>query len=206
MQGIKNIIFDLGGIILNIDYQRTIQAFHDLGFTNFQNLYSQFQMADLFDQFETGKVTPDQFLDALQAQAPENVTREQLKSAWNALLLDFPLARLQLLQQLRNHYNLYLLSNTNALHHEAFTQRLQETRGLPSLGVFFDKAYFSHEMGLRKPFAEAYQLVLDAHGLRPEETLFIDDSLPNITGAEAVGIRTLHLPGPKTILEVFRPQ
>jgi putative hydrolase of the HAD superfamily len=103
MQGIKNIIFDLGGIILNIDYQLTIQAFHDLGFTNFQTMYSQFQLADLFDQFETGKVSADQFLDALQAQAPAGVTREQLKAAWNALLLDFPLARLQLLQQLRNH-------------------------------------------------------------------------------------------------------
>ncbi|HEY0271984.1 MAG TPA: HAD family phosphatase, partial [Chitinophaga sp.] len=204
-QGIRNIIFDLGGIILNIDYQRTTQAFKALGFDHFEQLYSQFHLSDLFDRFETGKITPDEFLDALQKEAPAHVTREQLKDAWNALLLDFPLARLQLLQQLRQHYNLYLLSNTNALHHQAFNKILQESRGIPSLATFFDRAYFSHIIGLRKPHAAAYQYVLDAHALKPEETLFIDDTLPNITGAGAVGLRTLHLPGPKTILDVFKP-
>src|SRR4051812_14885942 len=105
MQGIQNIIFDLGGIILNIDYQRTTAAFKQLGFHNFEELYSQFHLSDFFDQFETGKITADEFLDALQQKSPIPVTREQLTEAWNAMLLDFPLARLQLLQQLRNHYN-----------------------------------------------------------------------------------------------------
>ncbi|PUZ26650.1 putative hydrolase of the HAD superfamily [Chitinophaga costaii] len=205
MQGIRNIIFDLGGVILNIDYQRTVRAFKDLGFDHFEQLYSQFHLSELFDHFETGKISPEQFLEALQQQAPPHITREQLLNAWNAMLLDFPLARLQILQQLRQHYNLYLLSNTNALHYDAFNKILLESRGIPSLDTFFDRAYFSHIIGLRKPYAEAYQFVLDAHALKASETLFIDDTLPNITGAEAVGLRTLHLPGPKTILDIFKP-
>lgn len=205
MQGIQNIIFDLGGIILNIDYQRTATAFKALGFHNFEELYSQFHLSEIFDQFETGKISADEFLDALQQKAPASVTREQLIDAWNAMLLDFPVARLQLLQQLRQHYNLFLLSNTNAIHHDAFNKILLDSRGIPSLATFFDRAYYSHLIGLRKPHAEAYQYVLDAHDLKAEATLFIDDTLPNITGAEAVGIRTLHLPGPKTIVDVFKP-
>jgi len=205
MQGIKNIIFDLGGVILNINYQLTSDAFVNLGVKNFNELYSQFHGSSLFNGLETGHVSTEDFLTEMQQHVPEGVTSEQITAAWNAMLLDFPLQRLQLLQQLRQHYNLYLLSNTNAIHLEAFNRLLQESRGIPSLGSFFDKAYYSHLMGYRKPDAASYQMVLDENGLLPEETLFIDDTLPNITGAEAVGLRTIHLQAPRTILDVFRP-
>ncbi|MCW3462505.1 HAD family hydrolase [Chitinophaga nivalis] len=206
MKGIKNIIFDLGGVILNINYQLTNDAFVNLGVKNFSELYNQFHASNLFNDLETGHISPDAFLAEMHRHVPEGVTDADITAAWNAMLLDFPLQRLQLLQQLRQHYNLYLLSNTNAIHLEAFNQLLQESRGIPSLSTFFDKAYYSHLMGYRKPDAACYQVVLDENGLQPSETVFIDDLLQNIEGAKAVGLHTIHLKAPKTILDIFRPQ
>ncbi|HVI49231.1 MAG TPA: HAD family phosphatase [Chitinophaga sp.] len=206
MQGIKNIIFDLGGVILNINYKLTSEAFKALGVENFDELYTQFHGSSLFNNLETGHVSVEEFLKEIRQHVPETVTDAQICDAWNAMLLDFPLQRLQLLQQLRNHYGLFLLSNTNAIHLDAFNRILMESRGIPSLATFFDRAYYSHLMGQRKPDKEAYQMVLDENGLKAEETLFIDDTQPNIKGARAMGLQTIHLLPPKTILDIFRPQ
>lgn len=204
MKGIKNIIFDLGGVILNLDYQATNKAFTDLGLTDFNSLFSQFKGNKLFDDLETGKVSNEDFLREMLKHTPAGTTEQQIIDAWNAMLLDFPLRRLQILQQLRQHYNLFLLSNTNAIHMAAFNKILEESRGIPSLAAFFDKTYYSHLIGYRKPDKESYQLVLDENGLKPEETLFIDDTLPNIEGATAVGVQTIHLLAPKTITDIFK--
>lgn len=204
MNGIKNIIFDLGGVILNINYQLTYKAFEDLGVKDFTSLYNQFTLSSLFGDLEIGKIEKKDFLDAMLQHAPEGTTHQQIIDAWSAMLLDFPLRNLQILQQLRQHYNLYLLSNTNIIHMEAFNRILQSSRGIPSLAAFFDKAYYSHEIGLRKPEKEAYQFVLEENGLQPSETLFIDDTLPNIEGAKVAGIQTIHLLPPKTLADIFR--
>lgn len=205
MQGIKHIIFDLGGVILNIDYKRTEQAFTALGVKDFSSLYSQFNANPLFEDLETGRVENDAFVTAMLPYLPEGTTPEAITGAWNAMLLDFPLARLQLLQQLRQHYSLYLLSNTNAIHLAAFNAILQKSRGIPSLDEFFDKSYYSHQIGYRKPEREAYQVILDENNLQPAETLFIDDTLPNVEAARELGIQAIHLQAPRTILDVFRP-
>jgi len=205
MQGIKHIIFDLGGVILNLDYQRTFTAFEALGVKDFTSLYNQFKGSRLFDELETGHVSENVFLQEMQKHVTPGVTDQQIIDAWNAMLLDFPLQRLQLLQQLQLHYNTYLLSNTNAIHLERFNQILQESRGIPSLAAFFNKAYYSHLIGYRKPDKEAYQVIIDEHQLNPAETLFIDDLLQNIEGARAVGLQTIHLQAPKTIADIFKP-
>jgi putative hydrolase of the HAD superfamily len=204
MNGIKHIIFDLGGVILNINYQLTYKAFEELGVKDFTGLYNQFSATSLFDDLETGKIGSEDFLKEMEQHTPPGTTHQQMIDAWNAMLLDFPLRRLQILQQLRQHYDLYLLSNTNAIHFQAFNKILQESRGIPSLTSFFDKAYYSHLIELRKPEKEAYQLVLDENGLNPSETLFIDDTLPNIEGAQALGIQTIHLLPPRTIADIFK--
>lgn len=205
MQGIKHIIFDLGGVILNIDYRLTEKAFTDLGVKNFSALYSQFNANPLFEDLETGRVENDAFVQAMKPHLPETATAEAIIAAWNAMLLDFPVARLQLLQQLRQHYDLYLLSNTNAIHLAAFNTILEKSRGIPSLDVFFDKSYYSHQIGYRKPEREAYQIILDENGLKPEQTLFIDDTLPNVEAAQALGIQAIYLQPPRTILDIFKP-
>lgn len=205
MQGIKHIIFDLGGVILNIDYQRTDKAFTDLGVKNFSELYSQFHANPLFENLETGRVENADFVDAMRPYLPEGTPDQAIIDAWNAMLLDFPVARLQLLQQLSQYYNLYLLSNTNAIHLHALNAILEKSRGIPSLDMFFNKCYYSHEIGYRKPEKEAYQIIIDENDLQPAQTLFIDDTLPNVEAAKELGIQTIHLQAPKTMLDIFKP-
>ncbi len=193
MEGIKNIIFDLGGVILNIDYDRPIKAFQALGIIDFNDMYSKMQQSDLFDRFETGSITGRAFISALQQLSPKPLQESSIIDAWNAILLDFPLRRLQILQQLQLHYNTFLLSNTNEIHEQAFNRLLAQTTGDPTLAVFFDKIYLSHRIGLRKPDPRAFELILQENKLKAEETLFIDDSIQHIETAAVLGIRTIHM-------------
>lgn len=199
IEGIRHIIFDLGGVLLNIDYSLTEQAFIAAGITNFPQLYSQLSQSSLFDKWETGQIDRDEFIQALQKAAPTTLTEAQIVNAWNAMLLDFPVRRLQLLQQLRLYYDLLLLSNTNEIHEEEFNRILMQSHGMPNIGVFFDKVYLSHRVGLRKPMRAIFERVLDDNGLKAEHTLFIDDSPQHIAGANELGIKTIYLDKGMTI-------
>ena len=206
IKGIKHIIFDLGGVILNIDYKLTEQAFIEAGITNFPELYSQLRQTDLFDKFEIGAMPAAEFVSELQKAAPSPISKMQVLDAWNAMILEYPLRRLQILQQLRLYYDLFLLSNTNEVHEATFNNVLMRNHGIPNIGVFFDKIYLSHRVGMRKPMPEIFMRVLDENGLKPEETLFIDDSPQHIAAAEALGIQTIYLEKGMTIEDdVFKP-
>jgi HAD superfamily hydrolase (TIGR01509 family) len=205
--GIRHILFDLGGVLLNLDHKRTQDAFAALGFPDFMGVWNQLQQDSLFDDFETGKVSTVDFIAAIRSKAGVAITDEQIIEAWNALLLDFPLRRLQILQQLRIHYDLLLLSNTNEIHETAFNKILMDNHGIPSLGVFFDKVYLSHRIGMRKPNAEVFQMILDENGLKASDTLFIDDTLEYVEGAKKLGIQTIHLEKGMTIEKnIFLPK
>ena len=199
IKGIRHIIFDLGGVILNIDYQLTEKAFIEAGITNFAELYSQLRQTDLFDKFEVGAMSATDFVAELQKAAPNNISEAQVLNAWNAMILEYPLRRLQILQQLRLYYDLFLLSNTNEVHEKTFNDVLMENHGIPNIGVFFDKVYLSHRVGLRKPMPEIFKRVLDENGLKPEDTLFIDDSPQHIATAKELGIQTIFLEKGMTI-------
>jgi glucose-1-phosphatase len=204
--GVKHIIFDLGGVLLNIDYRHTEQAFIDLGITNFHDLYSQVKQNSFFDDWETGKITRADFVKGLQQACFLDLTEEQIRTAWNAMLIDLPLRRLQLLQQLRLYYDLVLLSNINEIHEDAIIKMLKDTHG-QNLAAFFDKIYYSHRIGLRKPSPEVFRYVLDDNGFKAEDTLFIDDSPQHIESAKALGIKTIYLEKSMTIEnDVFRPK
>jgi epoxide hydrolase-like predicted phosphatase len=206
IKGIKHIIFDLGGVLINLDYQLTEKAFAALGLKDFNAIYTQLKQDTLFDDWETGRIDRGQFLSAMKASVGLVLTDEQITAAWNAMLLDFPLRRLQILQQLRLHYDLILLSNTNEIHEDAFNDILYKAHGIPNIGVFFDKVYLSHRVGMRKPDAEIFQRILDDLGLKPEQTLFIDDTPQHIAGAKALGIQTIYLEKDMTIEEhIFKP-
>ncbi len=207
IEGIKHIIFDLGGVLLNIDYNRTEQAFVDLGITDFPELYSQLQQTSLFDDYETGKISTEDFVKAMQEKSSVPLTAKQITGAWNAMLGDFPLRRLQILQQLRNYYDLLLLSNTNHIHEQAFNKILLEQHGIPHIGTFFDKVYLSHKVGMRKPDVVIFEKILNDNELRPEHTLFIDDSPQHVEGAQKAGIRAIHLAKSMTIeKDIFKPK
>ena len=204
---IRHILFDLGGVLLNIDYQATEDAFVQLGIQDFGKRYAQAAQIELFSKLETGAISSEEFLETLKSWCIPGTTIAQVKAAWNAMLLDFPLRRLQLLQQLQLHYDIALLSNTNEIHEAQFNKILKRTCGYDSLAVFFDKVFFSHRIGLRKPHREVYKFVLEQTGFRPEATLFIDDSAQHLPEAAALGIQTMWLKKPMTIEhDIFKPK
>jgi putative hydrolase of the HAD superfamily len=190
---IKNIIFDLGGVILDIDYQKTIDAFKAIGFEDFDQHYTQAQQSGVFDALETGKMTQEAFVVSLQTFLPSTVADHEIISAWNALLLPWDETRLTFVKHLKSNYNLFLFSNTNAIHKAHFDRTLTEQTSLKSLDDLFLKAYYSHSFGHRKPHPESFQLILNENNLKPEETLFIDDSVQHIEGARQVGLTAIHL-------------
>ena len=204
ISGISNIIFDLGGVLLDIDYHKTEQAFINLGVTNFNELYSQFHADQFFKAFEKGEVSPDAFIARLKSYK-DDLSADDIRSAWNAMLLDFPAGRLDFLLNLKKKYRIFLLSNTNAVHYEAFQKIELNITGDPhGLDDCFEKSYYSHDIGLRKPDREIFEFVLKDSNLVAEETLFIDDTWANVEAANTVGIHGLYLEKPFTIEELLK--
>jgi putative hydrolase of the HAD superfamily len=193
MKNIKNIIFDLGGVLLNIDTGKTNIAFEKLGIVDFKKNYSLHKADTLFDDLETGRISEQLFYEGIRNISKAPLTDNEIKNAWNALLLDFRINSLQHLEKLANNYKLFLLSNTNQIHHTAFSNRFTKQTGKQNFDDYFTKAYYSHVIGLRKPEQEIYNFVLKDAGIKPAETLFIDDLLKNIEAAALVGINTHHL-------------
>lgn len=188
------IIFDLGGVVLNLDYDLTVKAFQELSKENFAALYAQSQQDKIFDQFEIGQVTASEFRDYMRSFMGQSFSDEIIDKAWNAMLLDLPPQRIELIKQLKKHYKVYLFSNTNEIHLSAFKRIIAEQHGDSELlENLFDQAYYSHVVGKRKPNAEAFETVLNQHGLLASETLFIDDSIQHIEGAQKLGLQTIHL-------------
>lgn len=189
----KNIIFDFGGVLFDIDFNRTIEAFHRLGYPAFENMYSQYKADQLFCKLEKGEIDVDTFYEVMLKAGPDGIDRQQILEAWNELLLDYRKESLQYLSSLKNKYRLFLLSNTNCLHYRQFTAVFPSTPDHPCLESYFEKSYYSHKIGMRKPDTEIYDFVLRDAGLIPEETLFIDDTLPNLETARTFGLQTLLL-------------
>ncbi|MCW3092238.1 MAG: HAD-superfamily hydrolase, subfamily variant 3 [Ferruginibacter sp.] len=190
MKAIKNIIFDLGGVLIDIDYNKTASAFNMLGVEQFDKLYSQANADHLFEALETGEISEEEFYQSIYKHCSPQSTREQMEEAWNAILLDFRVDSLAELERLKPKYNLFLLSNTNSIHLTAFNQKLLQLTGKPSLDDYFIKSYYSHLINKRKPYPQTYEWVLKDGNMVAGETLFIDDSINNIKGAAEVGIQT----------------
>ncbi len=189
-KSIRNIIFDLGGVILNLNYHNTEEAFINLGISNFNELFTQYHANNFFMDFEKGKITPAIFIQELKNYAP-GLSEEDIITAWNAMLLDFPPGRMAFLLKLKNRYRTFVLSNTNAIHHQAFQKIDLNAPG--ALENFFEKVYYSHELGYRKPDVEIFEHVLRENNLQAAETLFIDDSQANVEGARLANIKAIYL-------------
>ena len=202
---IKNIVFDLGNVIIDIDVPRAAQSFAQLSGQKPEDVVELFGTAGLFGQFETG------MLDAAGFRA---YVRELLKNpdwedavvdtAWNSLLLDIPPARIEMIQKLGKKYRLFLLSNTSSIHIEAVNRILEKATGVARLDDLFEKLFLSYEMGLMKPDPAIYEQVLQEAGLEASETLFLDDNENNIIAAHALGIQTFHVQPPLTMLDFLQ--
>ena len=201
MKKINTIIFDLGGVILNIDYKRTIDEFKKLGIKNAEHLYSKKQQSKLFDQIETGKITKEYFLKKLKEKTT-NSKLDEVRNAWNALLLDLPEKRVKMLQELKKKYNLILLSNTNIIHIEALKKKFGEKKYNEFYNLF-NKVYYSHEINVRKPSKDAFNVIIKQNKLTINKVLFIDDSPQHISSAKKIGINTLHVNSEKDITDLI---
>lgn len=196
---IKNIIFDLGGVILNINFKLTSAAFHELGANNFAAFFSQHKQDPIFDQFDKGEITPQVFRHTLKTKLKINPTDDEFDKAWNAMLLDLPSGRLALIRELRKNFKVFLFSNTNEIHlQKFFTQHAHHL-----FSACFDKAYYSNSFGKRKPDPDAFIALLKDSGLHASETLFVDDALINIEGAKQVGLNTMHFTATNSLADVL---
>jgi len=195
MKTIKNIIFDLGGILIHLNLAKTEEGFKALlGEGSYAEVAGGLKASGIFEALEVNAITEDEFVGAIQKSSSDSISTEQVEAAWNAMLVTFPVAGLNVIKKLRKAgYRLYVLSNTNSIHLRAFRKILEREHGITDFDGLFDKAYYSHLVELRKPNVEIYQHVLDDAQLAANETLFIDDTPPNLEEAGKVGIQTLLL-------------
>lgn len=190
---IHNIIFDLGGVIINLSPAKTYEAFSEISGLPISQVEEMARSKREFSLYETGHLTDVDFRNFLRTSLAVNVTDTILDQAWNAMLLDIPPHRLQTLLRLKTNYKTFLLSNTNAIHLNAFNKILRETSGQGNFEQYFEKDYYSHEMGLRKPDPTIFEYVIREQRLNPTETIFLDDSSINLTGAAQAGLHIHHV-------------
>ena len=199
---INNIILDLGVVILNIDPELSVQAFRDLGFKGFEKHYTLQGQSNLFDLLETGKISPADFRKEIREEYSKDLSDEQIDKAWNALLLDFPANRIDLLEKLSEKYNLYLLSNTNAIHFEKYMQDFREQYG-KEFSSFFKKLFVSHELGFRKPDANIYKKVLAEMNSDGADCIFIDDNKQNVEASCENNLPAYWLKSGEDLVDLF---
>ncbi|MDR1985209.1 MAG: HAD family phosphatase [Prevotellaceae bacterium] len=196
---IRNIIFDLGGVIINVDYRKTESAFRNLGISDFDKVFSQVQQAKIVDKLEVGDISPAEFRKSLREMCGINIADNIIDDAWNAMILDFPSDRIAVLNKLRSSYKIFLLSNTNEIHIDYCLRNLN----FEEIKSGFDKVYLSHEIGMRKPNVKTYEFVLSDAQLQASQTLFIDDTIKNIEGAQLAGLNAYHITNSETINDLF---
>jgi putative hydrolase of the HAD superfamily len=202
-QEIKNIIFDFGGVIINISHGKVESAFRNLGVSHFQDMFNQAVQSELFRKFEKGLVTPAGFRSALRQLTGLKVTDTMLDDAWNQIIGDYPPERITLLGEIKQNYRLFLLSNTNSIHYDYYIGKFSNEFGF-EFRELFEGTFWSFQRGKRKPDAEAFLDVVETHNLDPVRTLFVDDSNQNIMAAQQTGLKALHLMDGLEITELFR--
>jgi HAD superfamily hydrolase (TIGR01509 family) len=194
---INAIIFDFGDVFINLDKQATQDGLKNLGMTEWNEDLNQLNL-----KYEIGSISKEEFLSGIQKYT-DNASIENIKKAWNAILADFPLYRLEFLQMLSQKYRLFLLSNTDAIHIATFEKKVG-TSFYSDFYQCFEKVYFSFEIGMRKPNPEVYNFVLDQNGLQAKHTLFIDDKKENTDAAAALSIQVWNLQvGEEDVVDLF---
>ena len=200
---IKNIIFDLGGVILDIDENIVYQELEKLGI-NISELSHSKEFMDILSKFDVGVYTAPTFRKKAKTfLGLEKMTDQKFDSLWNAMLLDIPRERIAAIEQVKKHYKIFLMSNTNEIHYDLYIRDLQLRFGYSEFDELFHKSYFSFDIHLEKPDPRFFELILDHEHLLPEETLFIDDTAANIKAAKALGIHTYHISREELVRNLF---
>ncbi len=200
-KSIRNIIFDLGGVILNIDPQLTVEGFRKLGWTNFYEGDNQALAKELFFRLEQGDSTPESFRNSVREMINVPLDDDSIDKVWSAMILDIPAERIKYLESLRANYRIFILSNTNEIHRLKFHREFETNFGYP-LYDLFERNFYSHLMGMRKPDPQIYIQALNEAGILPHETLFIDDMEVNTEAAKSIGMQVLNIE-PGSLMEVL---
>ncbi|WP_031301424.1 HAD family hydrolase [Sphingobacterium paucimobilis] len=191
MQKIENIILDYGNVIFMIDFIKSQDAFTQLGISNAGEIFAHHGQITLFDDFDKGNITPDEFRDGIRELTNNSgLTDSEIDNAWNALLIGVPPGKHELLLGLQAKFRTFLLSNNNAIHYAYCMRHIQEEYGIKDNTIFFERAYYSHLMGMRKPEANIFNAVLDENRLIAGNTLFVDDSPQHLETASLLGMHT----------------
>ncbi|WP_118197001.1 HAD family hydrolase [Albibacterium indicum] len=203
MQNIKNIIFDYGNVIFELDFQKLEQAFKDIGIPDTASFFTHKVQNELFDQLDLGSISPAEFRNEVRRIAGKpDLLDDDINNAWNALLVGIAEGNHDVLLEMKDKYRTFLLSNNNEMHYDYIMRYLKDNFDLDDNSSFFEKDYYSHLMGMRKPNAEIFEFVLNTHGLVPEETLFIDDSPQHLEAASKLGIKTALVERPEPLRNI----
>ena len=199
---IRNIVFDLGGVLVDLDFKAAINGLQEAGFANVKEQLLAFDRGGIFQKFEVGEITADEFRAAIRENSTVTLTDEEVDGLWNAMLLEIPREKLELILELRGKYMVYLLSNTNSIHWDYVCKNAFNYRGF-RVNDYFEETFLSYEMHLAKPDKAIFEKVLQDANLLPEETLFIDDSEANCKAASELGIHTHHYHIGDDLKEIF---
>ena len=203
LTNIKNIIFDLGKVLLNLDFNASIVAFQKLGLKTDVLDNKQAYSDPVFYELEVGKVTPEEFCNRVRKVLNnQNASDLQIEDAWYSMILDVPANRVKVVQELSKNYNVYLFSNTNKIHIDRLHRAFKAEHGIDFSSLFV-KDYYSHEIHERKPDLSSYRKVIDLSGINPDESIFIDDLEKNIIGAQQSGLKTFWLKEGMELAEQF---
>ncbi len=190
-KSIKTIVFDLGGVLIDLNFQRALDAFAQAGLKDIAHEVQSFSREGIFMDLELGNISTQDFFEAIQKKAGYSLSIEQIAEYWNLILLDIPQEKLELIRELKKHYTVHLLSNTNEPHWEFIRKNCFEKDGY-QLSDYFEKVFLSYEMHLAKPDKAIFEQMLAEAQLVPEETLFIDDSEANCHEASKQGVIVHH--------------
>ena len=199
---IRNIVFDLGGVLVDLDFKAAINGLQKAGFANVKEQLQAFDREGIFQKFELGEMSADEFRSAIRENSTVSLTDEEVDGLWNAMLLEVPREKLELILHLRGKYMVYLLSNTNSIHWDYVCKNAFNYRGF-RVNDYFEETFLSYEMHLAKPDKTIFEKVLEEANLLPEETLFIDDSEANCKAASELGIHTHHYHIGEDLKELF---
>ena len=199
---IKNIVFDLGGVLVDLDFKAAINGLQEAGFANVKEQLMAFDRGGIFQKFEVGEITADEFRTAIRENSTVTLTDEEVDALWNLMLLEIPREKLELILELRGKYMVYLLSNTNSIHWDYVCKNAFNYRGF-RVEDYFEETFLSYEMHLAKPDKAIFEKMLHDANLLAEETLFIDDSEANCKAAEEVDIHAHHYHIGDDLTEIF---
>lgn len=203
LKGIDAIIFDLGKVIINLNTQLTEQSFQNIFRENYHSVMRELESDLFFEKYETGHISDQLFVTTLLEKSPNGTNESDIKKAWNAMLLDIPKSRLDLLKWAKSRMPIFCLSNTNGIHIEEVENNLFKSHGFKTLDPFFNTVYYSHQMGLRKPDPAIFSTLVEQENLKAEKTLFIDDTAGHLIGAREIGLKTHHLSDDHSIENLF---